>query len=158
MAKVNITSLYSCKRSKSWMTYLAVFMFAAMILMELYLIIVIPVELKRRSMLTRSITKLELVRQMDSLRPAVRNTPARDDVQAGEKSLCKDILDFYANFLRENINDLTAEQFAQMKKILNFYQSTCGRWNSGKHVFYMKRETLNLKPAIDELEKSISNE
>ena len=71
MPNASVKALYSCKRKTDFITFTAVALFVCTVLFELYLILLVPIQLKNRGALEKHVAKEEMLSLFDSLRARV---------------------------------------------------------------------------------------
>ena len=58
--RAEITSRYSCKRKKDFVTITAIAMFSAIVLFELYLVFYLPVQLRRENAMQKHVARKDI--------------------------------------------------------------------------------------------------
>ena len=141
MDKVNIKSYYSTKRKRDVVTGIAIFLFAALIIFQLYITIVFPLQLRHQQLLIADMEKDEMYEQIDRVRDAVRKTKGRNSVQSGEINLVMGVLDQFALHVRENGKEMTPEQVNGLRTELRRYELVIMGWNYANRRFLHPEET-----------------
>ena len=73
MPSLKIQSKYSCKRKKDTITFFALLMFFCMVGFEIYLIAVVPIQLRSKETFEKHVAKMEMLSHLDTLRQKVKN-------------------------------------------------------------------------------------
>lgn len=151
MPNASVKALYSCKRKTDFITFTAVALFVCTVLFELYLILLVPIQLKNRGALEKHVAKEEMLSLFDSLRARVRGVSTSGNLQSGEKVLVKNALDIIALYLRENQDVMTSTQIRQVTQTLTRYELIYRDWTNGK--FHIVKESVALPYFLREIEK-----
>ena len=141
MSKVNVKKYYSTKRKRDIVTGIAIILFGALIVFQLYVTIIFPFQLRHRQLLVAEMEKDEMYEQIDRIRKAVRSTRGRDSGQQGEISLVSGILDHFALHVRENGKEMTAEQVNGLRTELRRYELAILGWNYANRRFLYPEDT-----------------
>ena len=158
MPSLKIQSKYSCKRKKDTITFFALLMFFCMVGFEIYLIAVVPIQLRSKETFEKHVAKMEMLSHLDTLRQKVKNAPARNDAQRGERDLCKGVLDVYAMYVREHQDNMSYQQIMELQHNLNRYESIYQRWiDKPVPRFYIFRETIDLRESFKQIEAKTQN-
>ena len=158
MSKVNITDYYSTKRKRDVVTGAAIFLFAALIIFQLYITIVFPFQLRHQQLLIAAMEKDEMYEQIDRIRKLIRSTGGKDAAQRGEINLVSGILDQFALHVRENGNDMTPEQVSDLRNVLSRYELIVMTWREKKKDnFHIRQSTLDTKSSAQMIETGILN-
>lgn len=68
MKKKDLESRFSCKRKRDYVTYAAVILFGLMLCFQIYLIVLLPIQLKKAETLEHHVLKESLLLEMDKTR------------------------------------------------------------------------------------------
>lgn len=68
MEKKDLQSRFSCKRKRDYVTYAAVFLFGVMLCFQIYLIVILPIQLKKAETLEHHVLREQLLLEMDRTR------------------------------------------------------------------------------------------
>ena len=79
MSKVNIKKYYSTKRKRDVVTGAGILLFAALIVFQLYITIVFPLQLRHQKLLIADMEKDEMYEQIDRIRSLIRSTRGKSD-------------------------------------------------------------------------------
>ena len=154
----DIKSYYSIRRKRDLVTGAAILLFAALIVFQLYITIVFPLQLRHQNLLIAEMEKDEMYEQIDRIRDLVRHTKARDDAQQGEIKLVTGVLDQFALHVRENGNAMTQEQVAELRSVLSRYELIVMTWREKKSDnFHIRQDVLDTTPYAKTIENSILN-
>ena len=151
MISKEIKARYSCRRKSDFMTYFAIYFFLLVVAFELYLIVWVPIQLKREDVLQKHVAKENLVTLVDTLRREVGGIGGATSLNKGEVGLTRTVLDLYALYIREYQDALEFAQILDLYKMLNRYQAVIEQWKAKQFSF--KKETVDLPAAYQYLEK-----
>lgn len=68
MSKKDLESRFSCKRKRDYVTYAAVILFGLMLCFQIYLIVILPIQLKKAETLEHHVLREQLLLEMDKTR------------------------------------------------------------------------------------------
>ena len=151
MVSKEIKARYSCRRKSDFMTYFAIYFFLLVVAFELYLIVWVPIQLKREDVLQKHVAKENLVTLVDTLRREVGGIGGTTSLNKGEVALTRTVLDLYALYIREHQDALEFAQILDLYKMLNRYQAVIEQWKAKQFSF--QKETVDLPAAYQYLEK-----
>lgn len=119
--RVNLKSKYSCRRKRDYVTLIAVLMFSLIVLFELYLIFILPLQLRREDAMALHVNRQRVTRQADELRRRcgdfLKNNS--DSLRKGEISMVLSSLDVLAIYLRNNQEHLNMAQIREIRSTLD---------------------------------------
>ena len=151
MISKEIKEKYSCRRKSDFVTYFAICFFILVVIFELYLIVWMPIQLRREGVLEKHVAKENLVTLADSIRDQLNGVRGKDALTQGEIDLAKKVMDLYALYIREHQDALTLPQILDLYKMLNRYQTALEHWKTGKFAF--QKEIIDLPAAFQVIEK-----
>lgn len=158
MSKVEIKKYYSTKRKRDVVTGAAIFLFAALIVFQLYITIVFPLQLRHQQLLIAEMEKDEMYEQIDRIRKLIRGTGGKDTAQKGEVNLVAGILDQFALHVRENGREMTPEQVSDLRNVLSRYELIVMTWKEKKtDNYHIRQSTLDTTASAKLIETSILN-
>ena len=159
MSNVNIKKYYSTKRKRDVVTGAAIFLFAALIVFQLYITIVFPLQLRHQRLLIADMEKDEMYEQIDRIRKLIRATGGKDVAQRGEISLVNGIMDQFALHVRENGKEMTPEQVSDLRNVLSRYELIVMTWREKKTAdsFHIRQSTLDTTSSAQTIENNILN-
>ena len=105
------------------MTYFAIYFFLLVVVFELYLIVWMPIQLKKEDVLQKHVAKENLVTLVDTLRNEAGKIGGGNSLNNGEIELTRKVLDLYALYIREYQDALELSQILDLYKMLNRYQA-----------------------------------
>ena len=120
------------------MTYFAIYFFLLVVVFELYLIVWMPIQLKKEDVLQKHVAKENLVTLVDTLRNEAGKIGGGNSLNNGEIELTRKVLDLYALYIREYQDALELSQILDLYKIKQFS---------------FQKEAVNLPAAYQYLEK-----
>ena len=158
MSKVEIKKDYSTKRKRDVVTGAAIFLFAALIVFQLYITIVFPLQLRHQQLLIAEMEKDEMYEQIDRIRKLIRGTGGKDAAQKGEINLVAGILDQFALHVRENGREMTPEQVSDLRNVLSRYELIVMTWKEKKtDNYHIRQSMLDTTASAKLIETSILN-
>ena len=158
MSKVEIKKYYSTKRKRDVVTGAAIFLFAALIVFQLYITIVFPLQLRHQQLLIAEMEKDEMYEQIDRIRKLIRGTGGKDAAQKGEINLVAGILDQFALHVRENGREMTPEQVSDLRNVLSRYELIVMTWKEKKtDNYHIRQSMLDTTASAKLIETSILN-
>lgn len=135
MSKVNIRKLYSTKRKRDLVTGGAILLFGALIVFQIYIAAIFPIQLNRQHLLVAEMEKDEMYEQIDRIRDTVRRNRGKTPAQTGEVNLVSGVMDQFALHVREHGNDMTPEQVNGLRTELRRYELGILGWNYNNRRF-----------------------
>lgn len=122
-----IRKCFSVKRKPDVITALALTLFFIMIAFQIYLIVFLPVQIKKAEMLEINIMQEQLLLDMDDLRRSFRYVVFRNVLNRGEMEFIQETCDQVAAFLREYADDLTLSQLGEASRTIRMLNSAVDR-------------------------------
>ena len=151
MSKVNVKKYYSTKRKRDLVTGGAIILFGALIVFQLYITIIFPLQLNHQHLLIAEMEKDEMYEQVDRIRETVRKNKGKTPVQTGEIDLVTGVLDQFALHVREHGNEMTLEQVNGLRTELRRYELVIMGWNYANRRFLYPEDTQrDIATALDE--------
>ena len=147
--RAEITSRYSCKRTKDFVTITAIAMFSAIVLFELYLVFYLPVQLRRENAMQKHVARQRVTELADILR-AQCSTNKKTSLQKGEIELIRSSLDILAIYMRENQEKLSLAQIKELDSMLMRISAIVNSWAGNRYL--IERETFDTGPIVKALE------
>lgn len=141
MSKINIRKYYSTKRKRDLVTGGAILLFGALIVFQLYITIIFPLQLNHQHLLLAEIEKDEMFEQVDRVRRSVRSSKSSNPTRNGEVDLVSGVLDQFALHVREHGNEMTPEQVNGLRTELRRYELVIMGWNYANRRFLHPEET-----------------
>ena len=145
-----IKASYSCRRKSDFVTWFAIIFFFVVVALELYLIIWVPIQLRREGVLQKHIAKEKMGAKVDYYRQVMRKIPTENSLNKGEISMAQNMLDLYANYIRTYQDKLDLAQIIEISDLLDSYGILCVQWQ--KKDFAFKRNEIPLSRAMEILE------
>ena len=151
MSRINIKKLYSTKRKRDVVTGTAILFFAALIVFQLYITIIFPLQLRHQNLLIAEMERDEMFEQVDRIRDLIRHTKTDNDAQQGEVRLVSGVMDQFALHVREHGNEMTPEQVNGLRTELRRYELVILGWNYANRRFLHPEETQrDMAASLDE--------
>ena len=158
MSNVNIKQYYSTKRKRDVVTLMAILFFGALIVFQLYITIIFPLQLRHQHLLIAEMEKDEMYEQIDRIRDLIRHTGSKKSEQSGEIALVSGVLDQFALHVREHGKEMTAEQVSELRNVLSRYELIVMAWREKKtDNYHIRRDTLDTTPVAQTTETNILN-
>ena len=158
MSKIDINKYYSTKRKRDVVTGAGILLFAALIVFQLYITIVFPLQLRHQQLLIADMEKDEMYEQIDRIRKLIRSTGGKNVAQRGEINLVAGIMDQFALHVRENGKEMTPEQVSELRNVLSRYELIVMTWREKKtDNFHIRQSTLDTAPSAKAIETNILN-
>lgn len=155
---IDIKKYYSTRRKRDVVTGTAVFFFAALIVFQLYITIIFPLQLRHQNLLIAEMEKDEMYEQIDRIRDLVRGTKGKTPAETGEVKLVTGVMDQFALHVRENGNEMTQEQVGELRNVLSRYELIVMGWREKKaDNFHIRQDVLDPTPYARTIETSIMN-
>jgi len=146
-----IRAHYSCRRKSDFVTWFAITFFFIVVTLELYLILWVPIQLRREGVLLKHVAKEQMGSKVDHYRSVMRHIPAKTSLNKGEIQLARNMLDLYANYIRQYQDKLELSEIVEISDLLDRYGVLTIGWQ--KNDFAFNRNEISLVKAMDVLEK-----
>jgi len=138
------------KLKKDYITFIAIFLLAGLIIFEILLATYLPSQLKREELWEREVAIASLISLQDSLRSELKG------IKFEESKPAKKCLDSMAIYIRDNSEKMTREQISTLKNDLIAFEPFIRHWDNKKT--FVKDEKLDLSIYIEELKNKVENE
>ena len=125
--------IQSAHFKRNTLTALAVVLFCAIILSEIFLAVSIPWYLRREDTMALEVLRLKMRNSFDSARNATGSYRGRDEVMEAEIRLIRWALDSMADYLRENISRLDAAELKSIQGKIDAMSKTTQELYQGKN-------------------------
>ena len=135
MSKANIRKLYSTKRKRDVVTGGAILLFGALIVFQIYIAAIFPIQLNRQHLLAAEMEKDEMYEQIDRIRSTVRRNRSNNPSRNGEVNLVAGVMDKFALHVREHGGEMTPEQVNGLRTELRRYELVILGWNYANRRF-----------------------
>ena len=158
MSRINVKKYYSTRRKRDVVTGAAILFFAVLIVFQLYITILFPLQLRHQKLLIAEMEKDEMYEQVDRIRKLIRSTRGKDFAQTGEINLVEGILNQFALHVREHGKDMTLEQVAELRNVLSRYELIVMTWREKKtDNYHIRQAALDTAPYAAQLQTKIVN-
>ncbi len=145
---INLHEL-SSKRKKDYITYLAVFLLTAVIVLEAAFAAWLPRRLRSEKAWEREALIVEILELCDVLRGGFSTFKTRNEKLSGEISQAQKCLEEYTKYFRDHKDDLTLEQAMEVRGIFAEFEKMFVHWKIGKS--YCGEERLDTGPYLKSL-------
>ena len=156
MSRINIKKLYSTKRKRDVVTGTAILFFAALIVFQLYITIIFPLQLRHQNLLIAEMERDEMFEQVDRIRDLIRHTKTDNDAQQGEVRLVSGVMDQFALHVRENGKDMTPEQVAELRNVMSRLENIANGWQKEKKL--TPEQIKALQSSLSDFDPKITTE
>jgi len=160
-----IRERYSCRRKRDYVTALAIILFILMISFQIYLIVLLPVQIKNAESLELNIVREQLLLELDHAREYFKYTSSDGPLHKGEIEMVSNALDRTILFAREHHDDLTLDQLSDMLKTCRMIKSVVSRWfprdSEGRLCppdYYIRAEKVDPQKYVRTLELRIRDQ
>ena len=151
MSDFNVKSYYSTRRKRDVVTGAAILLFAALIVFQLYITVVFPLQLRHQRFLVTEIEKDEMYEQIDAIRDLIHHTRGKDSAQSGEIRLVEGVLDQFALHVREHGKEMTLEQVNGLRTALRRYELVIMGWDySYRGIMYPEETQRDVATSLNE--------
>lgn len=136
MVKKEIVQRYSCVRKWDVMTFSAVCFFFLIVVAELYLVFYVPVQLQKEDVLQKHIARERVITILDSQRQRMfllhKRTAKPDNLEIVP---AKQILDDYAQYARNNLEQLTLAEMLELIQLVTPFEKLIHSWGAKQFIF-----------------------
>lgn len=151
MITPEIKAKYSCRRKSDFVTWFAICFFFVVVALELYLILWVPIQLRREGVLQKHVAKERMSGKVDYYRQVMRRIPTANSLNKGEVALAQNMLDLYANYIRAYQDKLELAEILEISSLLDRYGLLAVQWVK-KDFAFVKNE-IPLSQAMEIVEK-----
>ncbi|MBO5762721.1 MAG: hypothetical protein J6R85_02525 [Lentisphaeria bacterium] len=152
-SKTNLKEFYSCKRKPDVVTAVAIVLFLIVILMQIYLVAILPIQLRQAETLEYNVSRDQMLLNVDTIRSRLNNLKTPDDLATGEVQMLRYAFDRLMLYTRENRDGLDLAQVGELTKRFRMFGSAAQRWKESK--YYLREEKVEQKKYVRMLEAQI---
>lgn len=153
--KKDLKQYFSCKRKPDIVTGIAIGLFLIVILLQVYLIVFLPVQLREGEALAYNMARDKMLRDIDKLRSALPKVKMPDELAEGELQMTKSAFERLMLYTREHRDGLDLAQVSELAQRFRMFDFMLQRWTAGKPQYYLRREKIDQKKYVRMLEKRI---
>lgn len=153
MAVKNISQFYSCKRKRDYITWLAIILFAVVLIGQVYLVLFLPIRLKQQETLEYHVARQQLLLQMDEVRALLRRLSPSGTLEKGEADMIRQTFGKLLLYAREHEDHMTLPQIVQVHHMTKMLRSAVLRCRAKKH--YIRRENIDMPAFVTVLENEL---
>ena len=158
MSSFNVKKFYSTRRKRDVVTGAAILFFIILIVFQLYITILFPLQLRHQQLLIGEMEKDEMYEQVDRIRKLIRSTRGKDFAQTGEINLVEGVMNQFALHVREHGKEMTPEQVAELRNVLSRYELIVMTWREKKtDNYHIRQAALDTAPYAAQLQTKILN-
>ncbi|MBO4632227.1 MAG: hypothetical protein J5858_09915 [Lentisphaeria bacterium] len=143
MITKEIKAKYSCRRKSDFVTWFAISFFFVIVTLELYLILWVPIQLRREGVLQKHVAKEQMGTKIDHYRSVMRRIPTESSLNKGEIALARNMLDLYANYIRKYQDKLELAEILEISALLDRYGILNVRWEKKDFAFVQDEISLS---------------
>ena len=154
MPSKEILNRYSCKRKRDVVTGLAITMMIFIVAAQLYLTLIVPIQLQKRNIYEFHVEKDKVIKQADTFRLGMRNFRPAGKLQRGEVDLVRNTMNQLVIYLTEHQDYMNEKQVHEVKQIFNRFNHYLYGWKAKKPKFFIREEKIDQTKLIN----SIANE
>lgn len=144
---------YSCKRKKDFVTFIAVALFVAIFIFEIYLIVFIRIQLQRENALAHDVLKQKMLLNVEDVRYRIKQVKPKTSLQNCEVEMTRNCLDSIVQFIRKNRDTMTPQQVVEANDLLSSLQAYIYVWQQNKFIF--KQDRLEYQPVLQAMEEKL---
>lgn len=156
--KKDLKQYFSCKRKPDIVTGIAIGLFLIVILLQVYLIVFLPVQLREGEALAYNMARDKMLRDIDKLRSALPKVKMPDELAEGELQMTKSAFERLMLYTREHRDGLDLAQVSELAQRFQMFDFMLQRWTAGKPQYYLRREKIDQKKYVRMLEKRIQEQ
>ena len=156
--KKDLKQYFSCKRKPDIVTGIAIGLFLIVILLQVYLIVFLPVQLREGEALAYNMARDKMLRDIDKLRSALPKVKMPDELAEGERQMTKSAFERLMLYTREHRDGLDLAQVSELAQRFRMFDFMLQRWTAGKPQYYLRREKIDQKKYVRMLEKRIQEQ
>lgn len=148
MPSKEIVARYSCKRKRDVITGTAVTMLVLVVLAQLYLTLIVPIQLQKRNIYEFHVEKDKVIKLADNFRAKMRNFRPSDKTARGEVDLVRGAMDQLIIYITEHQDEMTDKQIFEIKRIFSNFDSYMARWKQRKPRYHFKQEKVDQRKLV----------
>ena len=156
--KKDLKQYFSCKRKPDIVTGIAIGLFLIVILLQVYLIVFLPVQLREGEALAYNMARDKMLRDIDKLRSALPKVKMPDELAEGELQMTKSAFERLMLYTREHRDGLDLAQVSELAQRFRMFDFMLQRWTARKPQYYLRREKIDQKKYVRMLEKRIQEQ
>lgn len=156
--KKDLKQYFSCKRKPDIVTGIAIGLFLIVILLQVYLIVFLPVQLREGEALAYNMARDKMLRDIDKLRSTLPKVKMPDELAEGELQMTKSAFERLMLYTREHRDGLDLAQVSELAQRFRMFDFMLQRWTAGKPQYYLRREKIDQKKYVRMLEKRIQEQ
>ena len=154
MPSKEILERYSCKRKRDVVTGLAILMMIFIVAAQLYLTLIVPIQLQKRNIYEFHVEKDKVIKQADTFRLHMRIFRPTGKLQRGEVDLVRNTMNQLIIYLTEHQDYMNEKQVFEVKRIFDRFNHFLHSWKAEKPKFFIREEKIDQTKLIN----SIANE
>lgn len=156
--KKDLKQYYSCKRKPDLVTGMAIGLFLIVILLQVYLIVFLPMQLREGETLAYNMARDKMLRDIDLLRSTLPKIKTPGELAEGELQMTKSAFDRLMLYTREHRDGLDLAQVTELAQRFQMFDFMIRRWTASKPQYYLRQEKIDQKKYVRMLEKRIQEQ
>ena len=156
--KKDLKQYYSCKRKPDFVTWTAIGLFLIVILLQVYLIVFLPMQLREGETLAYNVARDKMLQNIDVLRSRLPKVKMTDELAEGELQMTRSAFERLMLYTREHRDGLDLAQVTELSQRFQMFDFMLRRWTAKQPQYYLHRETIDQKKYIRMLEKRIQEQ
>lgn len=156
--KKDLKQYYSCKRKPDLVTGMAIGLFLIVILLQVYLIVFLPMQLREGETLAYNMARDKMLRDIDLLRSTLPKIKTPGELAEGELQMTKSAFDRLMLYTREHRDGLDLAQVTELAQRFQMFDFMIQRWTASKPQYYLRQEKVDQKKYVRMLEKRIQEQ
>lgn len=154
----DLKQYFSCKRKPDVVTGIAISLFLIVILLQVYLIVFLPMQLRKGETLAYNMARDKMLRDIDVLRSALPKVKMPNELAEGELQMTKSAFERLMLYTREHRDGLDLAQVTELAQRFRMFDFMLQRWTAGKPQYYLRQEKIDQKKYARMLEKRIQEQ
>jgi hypothetical protein len=135
-------------------TGLAILMMIFIVAAQLYLTLIVPIQLQKRNIYEFHVEKDKVIKQADTFRLQMRKFRPSGKIPRGEVDLVRNTMNQLVIYLTEHQDYMNEKQVHEVKQIFNRFNHYLYGWKAEKPKFFIREEKIDQAKLIN----SIANE
>lgn len=156
--KNNLKQYYSCKRKPDIVTGIAIGLFLVMILMQVYLVVFLPIQLREGETLAYNVARDKVLQHVDKLRMLSAHAKPRGRLAEGECKMTTEAFNRLMLYAREHREQLDLAQITELAQRFQQFDFIIKRWYEKPPQFVLTEEKIDQRKYVRMLEKRIQDQ
>lgn len=153
--KKDLKQYYSCKRKPDIVTWVAIGLFLIAVLLQVYLVVFLPLQLRKGETLAYHVARDKMLQNIDLLRSSLNRVKTTSDLAEGELQMTKSAFDRLMLYTRIHKDQLDLAQVTDLTQRFQMFTFTLDRWKAKPAKFVLTPEPIDKQKYIRMLEQHI---